>query len=120
MARINYQSMSNGRINGVSPQQLGSLLSTLKDHPDASEARFFVKTEWKCQDEHDSGGFYVRSSCQDFQLGSQTIKRNATYTMVYDFPPEFSGEGKGPTVCEGCMSSLGACITQIIVAHATA
>ncbi|MGB7633383.1 MAG: OsmC family protein, partial [Nitrososphaeraceae archaeon] len=27
---------------------------------------------------------------------------------------------KGPTVCEGCMSSLGACITQTIVAHATA
>ena len=25
-----------------------------------------------------------------------------------------------PTVCEGCMSSLGACITQTIVAHATA
>jgi uncharacterized OsmC-like protein len=37
-----------------------------------------------------------------------------------DFPPEFSGEGKGPTVCEACMSSLGACITQTIVAHATA
>jgi uncharacterized OsmC-like protein len=120
MARINYQSMSNGRINGVSPQQLGSLLSTLKNHPDASEARFFVKTEWKCQDEHDSGGFCVGSSCKDFKLGGQTIKRNAGYTMVFDFPPEFSGEGKGPTVCEVCKSSLGACITQTIVAHATA
>jgi uncharacterized OsmC-like protein len=37
-----------------------------------------------------------------------------------DFPPQFSGEGKGPTVCEACMSSLGACVTQTIVAHATA
>jgi len=120
MARINHQSMSNGRINGVNPQQLGGLLSALKDHPDASEARFFVKTEWKCQDEDDSGGFYVRSSCKDFQLGGQSIKRNGSFTMVFDFPPEFSGEGKGPTVCEGCMSSLGACITQTIVAHATA
>jgi uncharacterized OsmC-like protein len=112
--------MSNGRINGVSPQQLGSLLSTLKDHPDASEARFFVKTEWKGQDEGDSGGFYVKSSSKDFQLGGKTIKRNDAYNMVFDFPPEFSGEGKGPTVCEVCMSSLGACITQTIVAHATA
>jgi uncharacterized OsmC-like protein len=112
--------MSNGRINGVSPQQLGSLLSTLKDHPDASEARFFVKTEWKGQDEGDSGGFYVKSSSKDFQLGDKTIKRNDAYNMVFDFPPEFSGEGKGPTVCEVCMSSLGACITQTIVAHATA
>jgi uncharacterized OsmC-like protein len=112
--------MSNARINGVNPQQLGSLLNTIKDHPDASEAKFFVKTEWKCEDEDDSGGFYVRSSCKDFQLGGQTIQRNKSYTMVFDFPPQFSGEGKGLTVCEGCMSSLGACITQTIVAHATA
>ena len=112
--------MSNSRINGVNPQQLGGLLNTLKEHPDASEARFYVKTEWTCQDEGESGGFYVRSSCKDFQLGGQTIQRNNTYAMVFDFPPEFSGEGKGPTVCEACMSSLGACITQTIVAHATA
>ena len=112
--------MSNSRINGVNLQQLGGLLNTLKEHPDASEARFYVKTEWTCQDEGDSGGFYVRSSCKDFQLGNQTIQRNNTYAMVFDFPPEFSGEGKGPTVCEACMSSLGACITQTIVAHATA
>lgn len=92
----------------------------MKEHPDASEARFYVKTEWTCQDEGDGGGFYVRSSCKDFQLGDQTIQRNNTYAMVFDFPPEFSGEGKGPTVCEACMSSLGACITQTIVAHATA
>ena len=120
MVRTIYKSMSNNRINGVNPQQLGGLLNTLKEHPDASEARFYVKTEWTCQDEGDSGGFYVRSSCKDFQLGDQTIQRNNTYTMVFDFPPEFSGEGKGPTVCEACMSSLGACITQTIVAHATA
>ena len=120
MVRTIYQSMSNSRINGVNPQQLGGLLNTLKEHPDASEARFYVKTEWTCQDEGESGGFYVRSSCKDFQLGGQTIQRNNTYAMVFDFPPEFSGEGKGPTVCEACMSSLGACITQTIVAHATA
>ena len=120
MARTVYQLMSNARINGVNPQQWGGLLNTIKNHPDTSEAKFFVKTEWKCEDEDDSGGFYVRSSCKDFQLGGQTIQRNKSYAMVFDFPPQFSGEGKGPTVCEGCMSSLGACITQTIVAHATA
>ena len=112
--------MSNARINGVNPQQLGGLLNTLKDKPDVSKATFFVKTEWKCEGEGDGGGFYVRSSCKDFQIGGQSIQRNNSYTMVFDFPPQFSGEGKGPTVCEGCMSSLGACITQTIVAHATA
>ena len=43
MARIVYQLMSNARINGVNPQQLSGLLNTIKDHPDASEAKF-------CQD----------------------------------------------------------------------
>ena len=38
--------------------------------------------------------------------------------MQYDFPNELSGEERGPTVCEGCMGSLAACLTQTIVAHA--
>ena len=80
---------------------------------------FLSRQNGRCEDEGESGGFYVRLSCKDFQFGGQTIQRNKSYAMVFDFPPQFSGEGKGPTVCEGCMSSLGACITQTIVAHAT-
>ena len=38
--------------------------------------------------------------------------------MVYDFPEQLSGEGQGATVCENCMGSLAACLTQTIVAHA--
>ena len=38
--------------------------------------------------------------------------------MVYDFPEQLSGEGQGATVCENCMGSLGACLTQTIVTHA--
>ncbi|HZD35090.1 MAG TPA: OsmC family protein [Nitrososphaeraceae archaeon] len=40
--------------------------------------------------------------------------------MLFDLPPQFSREGKGPTVCEAYMSSLGACVTQTIVVQATA
>jgi uncharacterized OsmC-like protein len=39
--------------------------------------------------------------------------------MQYDFPNQLSGEGRGPTVCEACMGSLAACLTQTIVAHAS-
>jgi uncharacterized OsmC-like protein len=39
--------------------------------------------------------------------------------MQYDFPNQLSGQGKGLTVCEYCMGSLAACLTQTIVAHAT-
>ena len=37
----------------------------------------------------------------------------------YYFPNQLSGEGRGPTICEYCMGSLAACLTQTIVAHAT-
>ncbi len=111
---------SNAKLNGVNPQQLGSLMNTLIEKPDTSKATFFVKTEWNDKQEDGSGGFCVRSSMKDFGIGCQTIQRNSGYTMLFDFPPHLFGEGKGPTVCEACMSSLGACITQTIISHATA
>jgi uncharacterized OsmC-like protein len=111
--------MNNAELNGVNTLLLGSLMNTLIEKPDTSNATFFVKTEWNNKQE-DDGGFCVRSSMKDFEIGGQTIKRNSSYTMLFDFPPQFSGEGKGPTVCEACMSSLGACLTQTIIAHATA
>lgn len=111
--------MDSTRLNGIDTNQFGSLINTLTEKPDVSKVMFFVKTEWNSKEE-DNGGFCVRSSIKDFQIGDQSIPRDGTYTMVFDYPPQFSGEGKGPTVCEACMSSLGACITQTIVAHATA
>ena len=114
-----YLSMNSTKLNGVNTQQLGSLMNTLKTITDASKATFFVKTEWNGKEEG-GGGFCVRSSTKNFEIGGQSIQRNSSYTTIIDFPPEFSGEGKGPTICEACMSSLGACITQTIVAHATA
>ena len=53
------------------------------------------------------------------KLVASLSKEIAATQLLWTFL-EFSGEGKGPTVCEACMSSLGACITQTIVAHATA
>jgi len=109
---------SSTKLNGVNTQQLGSLMNTLIVTPDTSTATFFVKTEWN--DKQDGGGFCVRSSMKDFEISGQTIQRNSGYTMLFDFPPQMYGEGKGPTVCEACMSSLGACLTQTITTHATA
>jgi uncharacterized OsmC-like protein len=111
--------MDSTELNGLNTQQLGILMSTLKEKPNTSKATFFVKTEWNGK--KDGGdGFCVRTSCKDFQIGDQSVQRNNSYNMVFDYPPEFLGEGKGPLVCEGCMSALGACLTQTIVAHATA
>ena len=91
--------MNTSRLNGVDTNQFGSLINTLTEKPDVSKVTFSVKTEWNSKEE-DGGGFCIRSSINDFQIGDQSIPRDRTYTMVFDFPPQFSGEGKGPTVCE--------------------
>jgi uncharacterized OsmC-like protein len=105
--------MNTNLLNGVDTQVLGSVFSSMQNSPEKARATFSVRTEW-------NGGFGVVSSCKDFQIGKQKMERRKGYTIVHDFPEQFSGEGKGPTVCESCMATLGTCITQTIVAHSTA
>ena len=42
------------------------------------------------------GGFCVRSSIKDFEIGGQSIQRNNTYTMVFDFPQNSREKAKVP------------------------
>ena len=84
----------------------------MQNQPEMAKATFSVKSEW-------NGGFSVTSSSKGFRIGGQNIERNTEYRTQYDFPNQLSGEGRGPTVCESCMGSLAACLTQTIVAHAT-
>ncbi len=80
--------------------------------PEMAKATFSVKSEW-------NGGFSVTSRSKDFRIGNQNIQRDTDYVMKNDFPNQFAGKGSGPTICESCMGSLAACLTQTIVAHAT-
>ena len=74
---------------------------------------FSVKSKW-------NGGFSVGTTAsKGFRMGGQSIDRQTEYNTQYDFPAQLSGEGQGPTVCEGCMGALAACLTQTMVAHAT-
>src|ERR687888_2807984 len=102
----------NDALNGVNTQILNAVYNSIQNHPEMSKATFSVKSEW-------NGGFSVTSSSKDFRIGGQNIERNTEYKMQYDFPNQLSGEGRGLTVCESCMGSLSACLTQTIVAHAT-
>jgi hypothetical protein len=93
----------SSKFNGVNTQVLGGVLDSIKNQPAMAKATFSVKSEW-------DGGFSVTSTCKHFRIGGQIIQRKNGYTMVHDFPEQFSGEGRGPTVCESCMASLGTCI----------
>jgi uncharacterized OsmC-like protein len=103
---------NDSRFNGVNTQILNTVYNSMQNQPEVAKATFSVKSEW-------NGGFSVTSSSKGFRIGSQNIERGTEYRTQYDFPNQLSGEGRGPTVCESCMGSLAACITQTIVAHAT-
>ena len=103
----------NNGFNGVNTQVLNTVFESMRNHPEMAKATFSVKSAW-------NGGFSVTSTSKGFRIGGQNIERNTEYRTQHDFPDQLSGEGRGPTVCESCMGSLAACLTQTIVAHATA
>ncbi len=102
----------NNGFNGVNTQVLNTVFESMRNHPEMAKATFSVKSAW-------NGGFSVTSTSKGFRIGGQNIERNTEYRIQHDFPDQLSGEGRGPTVCESCMGSLAACLTQTIVAHAT-
>jgi len=102
----------NSGFNGVNTQVLNTVFESMRNHPEMAKATFSVKSAW-------NGGFSVTSTSKGFRIGGQNIERNTEYRTKHDFPDQLSGEGRGPTVCESCMGSLAACLTQTIVAHAT-
>ena len=104
---------NNDPFNGVNTQTLNTVYDAMQNQPEMAKATFYVKSEW-------NGGFSVTSTSKGFRVGGQNVERNPEeYKMQYDFPNQLSGQGKGLTVCEYCMGSLAACLTQTIVAHAT-
>src|ERR671936_868597 len=110
---MNSSKKDHGGFNGVNTQLLNTVYNSMQNQPEMAKATFYVKSQW-------NGGFSVTSTAsKGFRIGGQYIERNTEYKMQHDFPNQLSGEGRGPTVCESCMGSLTACLTQTIVAHAT-
>jgi organic hydroperoxide reductase OsmC/OhrA len=106
-------SEKNNSFNGVNTQTLGTVFSSMQNQPEMAKVTFSVKSQW-------NGGFSVGATAsKGFRVGGQNIERNTEYKTQYDFPAQLSGGGHGPTVCEGCMGALAACLTQTMVAHAT-
>lgn len=103
---------NNVEFNGVNTQILNTAFNSMRNVPERAKVTFSAKSEW-------NGGFSVTTTSKDFLMGGQKIERNSEYKMQYDYPNQFSGSGRGPTVCEACMGALGACLTQTIVGHAT-
>jgi hypothetical protein len=86
-------------FNGLNTQMINTAIETMRNNTEMAKVTFSVRSEW-------NGGFSVMSTSKDFRLGGQNVVRNTEYKMQYDFPVQLLGDGKGPTVCEGCMGAL--------------
>jgi uncharacterized OsmC-like protein len=106
-------SSSDNKFNGLNTVVLSSMFNSIKSQPEMAKATFTVKSEW-------NGGGNVTTRSKDFHLGGKNMERNKEHVSTYDLPGQMAGQDLGPTVCESCMGSLAACITQTIVMHATA
>jgi uncharacterized OsmC-like protein len=106
-------SSSNNKFNGLNTDVLNSIFNAIKNQPETARATFTVKSEW-------NGGVNVTTRSKDFRLGDKIMERGNEHVTVYDFPGQVAGQDLGSTVCENCMGSLAACLTQTIVIHATA
>jgi hypothetical protein len=96
-------------FNGVNTQTLSTVYSSMQSQPEMAKVAFSVKSQW-------NGGFSVGTTAsKGFRIGGQNIERNTEYRTQYDFPAQLSGQESGPTVCEGCMGALAACLTQTMV-----
>ena len=106
-------SSSSNKLNGLNTDALNSMFNSIKNRPEMAKATFSVRSEW-------NGGVNVTTRSKDFYLGDKMMERTNEHVSVYDFPGQVAGQDLGPTVCENCMGSLAACLTQTIVLHATA
>lgn len=106
-------SSRNNKFNGLNTDVLSSMFNSIKSQPEMAKATFTVKSEW-------NGGVNVTTRSKDFHLGDKNMERSKEHVSIYDFPGQIAGQDLGPTVCENCMGSLAACLTQTIVMHATA
>jgi uncharacterized OsmC-like protein len=105
--------MSETNVNGVNTQVLQQAVNEIQSKTEMGHLVFNVETQW-------DAGFKTTSRTVERKVGGNPISTSTSMLAASDFPQEMGGSNSAPTVCEICLGALGSCITQTIVANATA
>lgn len=105
------QQQQQKELNGWNLEQFQSVVSMVKEKPEAGRLSFQTRTKW---DE----GFGVDGRTEKIGMLNQTIPRR--FTLRGDHPPELLGKNTGATAVETLLSALGSCIAGTYAAQATA
>ena len=106
-----HQQQQQKELNGWNLEQFQSVISMVKEKPEAGRLSFQTRTKW---DE----GFGVDGRTEKIGMLDQIIPRR--FTLRGDHPPELLGKNTGATAVETLLAALGSCIAGTYAAQATA
>jgi uncharacterized OsmC-like protein len=108
------QATTNGIINGVDVDRMGSTVEVVRRTPSLAAFRFRAANHW-------IDGGHNRSTIQSFYgVGQEDTFRTTPFVLDTDKPPVLLGKNQGPTPVEFVLHALAACLTTSLVYHAAA
>lgn len=105
------QQMQQKELNGWNLEQFQSVVSMVKEKPEAGRLSFHTRTKW-------DDGFGVDGHTEKIGMLDQTMPLR--FTLRGDHPPELLGKNTGATAVETLLTTLGSCTAGIYAPQATA
>jgi uncharacterized OsmC-like protein len=98
-------------LNGWDVEAIAQAITMVKEQPEAGLQTWRGRSIW------DSGpGLDIRT--REIERLGEVMDRH--FTLRSDYPPELLGKNTGPVAIETVLAALGACMTGVFAAQATA
>lgn len=97
--------------NGVDLNVLGATVAAMQEDPGLGHGKFRVQNSWV-------DGSRNTTSISGFYGARQEISHSQVFQIDADEPPILAGSDTAPNPVETLLSSLAACLTTSLVAHA--
>lgn len=100
-------------VNGIDPERVKALAGQIQQDPDYGRFQFRARNLWV-------DGSRNRSAIQGFYAGrEERHERREELTVEADQPDFFGGTNVAPNPVEHLLHSLGSCLTNTLVYHAS-
>jgi len=99
------------KVNGINMDVLQETVNAIQQEPELGKCKFRVSNKWL-------GATHNCSAVTSFYGAKQEIDHEQPFELHADEPPILAGSDQGANPAEYLLSSLAACVTTGIVAHA--
>lgn len=102
---------SRAVVNGIDVEELGHLVTQVKQQPELGRFRFHIRNKW-------IDGGRNQSTIESFFGTGQEMQHQRPFTSKADEPPILLGQDKAPNPVEYLLHALASCMTSSLVYHA--